>query len=253
MLDIKNLTVKLDNNKKTILHDINLKFAQGSVTYLLGPNGAGKSALLHTVMGNPKFKVAKGQILYSAGASGKIKEPVDLVSLEPSERAKLGIFLSWQEPVGIPGLSTFKYLFYTYKAIHNKSDLTEEQFTKILDKFLINLNIAKKILEKDLFIGLSGGEKKRLEVLSMFLLEPKLIMLDELDSGLDIDSERFLFTKILEYKKQHNATLIIVSHGFRVTEYIKPKHVAIINKGKLQATGDIELLTKVQQFGFDNV
>ena len=243
MIKLKDLSIKIKGTQKLILSNINLAIPQESVTYLLGPNGAGKSALLHTIMGSPLFEVSKGQI---------ILDKHNIESFPPEARAKSGLFLTWQEPIGIPGLKTFNYLFSIYKARDEKrKDLTETDFSKLLKKYTKELEIPPTLLQKDLFIGLSGGEKKKIEVLAMLLLKPKIIMLDELDSGLDIDSEKFLFNKIKAYYKEHKATLIVVSHGFRVTNYLAPEYVVVLENGQVKKTGDDSLLEQVKKTGFN--
>ena len=241
MLSCIDLSVRV--GKKQVLDAISVEFKRGQVTYILGPNGAGKSALIHTIMGSPIFKVSAGKI---------VVENQDITELKPYERSRLGIFVSWQEPVAIPGLKTFDFLYHSYISTHK--GLSKQEFReKVLNPLVKRLKIKHALLDRDLYMGFSGGEKKRVEVLSMFLLEPKYIFLDELDSGLDVDAEKELFTQIYSYAKKNSAALVVVSHTFRVHNYIPADRAYVLKHGRLAASGGKELVKKVEKQGFGGV
>ncbi len=250
MLEIKDLSVELvDAPGHLLLENINIQLNEGQVTYILGPNGAGKSVLLHTIMGNPLYKVVKGAIfIYSNN------KKLNILDLQPEERAHRGIFVSWQNPVEVPGLTVSKYLFAIYCAkIRQESDKDcqnqdiEFMFAEKIKKLLKEIGLNKEFLNRDLYTGFSGGEKKRLEVLSLLLLQPKYIFLDELDSGLDIVAEKKLFNLIKQYVDTSKAVLGVVTHTFRVVDYMTPDKVVVLQNGTVSSVGDASLLDSIKE------
>ena len=265
-ITVQNLTVALENADrpdKIVLHDITVEFPEQKVTYLIGPNGAGKSALLHTIMGNPLFKVQKGQILVhlstTANTANTSKLPrqkrahtIDITNMPAQERAKLGLFLTWQEPIAIPGLTVFSYFYNLYKYNFDKNASKQQVQEQVL-KILKQVKLPENALHKEINLEFSGGEKKKLEVATILWLKPKFIMLDELDSGLDIQSEKHLFTLIKNYAQKSRATLVIVSHSFRVRRIIPAQRVVVLKNGRVAATGGPELIEKVEAAGYKDL
>ena len=191
-LEIKNLLVEI--KEKQILKNINLEIEKGKVNILLGPNGSGKSTLLNSIMGDPKIKITQGKIFL---------EKENITHLKPNERAKKGIFLAFQNPPEIEGITILSFLKNSYNSIKNK-DLDVVNFVKILDKKMKELNLNKEFRNRYLNFGFSGGEKKKFEILQMLLFEPKYILLDEIDSGLDINSVMLvnqILKKLIKKKK----------------------------------------------------
>ncbi len=242
-LVVKNLDVTLQSGGKPVLHNINLTVQSGKTLYILGPNGAGKSVLLHTIMGSPLYKVVSGDISLVLP-----NKEIKLTKLKPEERAQHGLFLTWQEPYVIPGLQVKRYLLTIYaKRQGKKVDEIEPQFSRIISPLLKKVGLDKAFLERHLFEGFSGGEKKRLEVLTLLLFKPKFVFLDELDSGLDVKSERDLFTLIYSYCKEGRCALTIVSHTFRVTDYIPADMVGVLKAGRLNVFENPEILSKIKE------
>lgn len=242
-LVIRNLNVVLKDTKLKILHRINLEIEPCKVLYILGPNGAGKSVFLHTIMGNPLYQIVSGDIILLLQ-----NKEIKLTKLKPEERAQYGLFLSWQEPPVIPGLKVKKYLLTVYaKKQKKKVDEVESRFNQIVAPLLKRVGLSEAFLERDLFEGFSGGEKKRLEVLTLLLLKPKFVFLDELDSGLDIKSERDLFILVYDYCKRNKCALTIVSHTFRITEYIPADRVGIMKAGRLKVFEGSDILSRIKK------
>lgn len=225
---------------KTILKGINVSFETGQTVALMGPNGNGKSTLLGVIMGNPKFKVEKGQILFN----GK-----DIVEMEVSERAKLGIFIGMQYPVEVPGVLNADFLRTAMNSVLDKNISTLE-FYKELEKNVKELKMSQDLAKRFLNQGFSGGEKKKNEILQMKMLKPKFALLDEIDSGLDVDALNIVAEEINNMKSNEFGT-IIVSHYERLYSLVKPTHAHIIIDGKVVKSGGYELVEKIDTQGYD--
>nr|AQS34405.1 hypothetical protein [uncultured archaeon] len=236
ILEIKNLHVEVKG--KEILKGINLTLDLGKINALMGPNGSGKSTLVNTVMGHPKYVVTKGKILFN----GK-----DITKLSPDKRAKLGIFLSFQHPREISGVSVSKFLKTSEKELNPKFSFSE--FKKNLKEKREILEISENMTERYLNVGFSGGEKKKNEILQMLILNPKLIILDETDSGLDIDSLKIIAKGVGEIMNKEKCILII-THYKRILEYIKPDKVFIMIKGKIVLEGGNKLAEELEKKGY---
>ena len=224
ILEIKNLHVEVKG--KEILKGINLTLDLGKINALMGPNGSGKSTLVNTVMGHPKYVVTKGKILFNA---------------------KLGIFLSFQHPREISGVSVSKFLKTSEKELNPKFSFSE--FKKNLKEKREILEISENMTERYLNVGFSGGEKKKNEILQMLILNPKLIILDETDSGLDIDSLKIIAKGVGEIMNKEKCILII-THYKRILEYIKPDKVFIMIKGKIVLEGGNKLAEELEKKGY---
>lgn len=239
MLEIKNLNVSVENN--IILENINLFLEQGKTIAIVGPNGSGKSTFLHSILGNPKYKTT-GTILFNNQ---------DISELSTYERAKLGIFLSFQNPPEIPGVSTsymLKNVINEQRKTINEKPIDSIEFLKKLKSICSMTNIPDYIHSRHINHNFSGGEKKLNEILQMIVLNPKLILLDEIDSGLDIDKLKIV-QKVLNDLKKLNKSIILVSHQFSFLKDFNPDIIFKINNKCLEIVND---LTNIEEKGFNN-
>ncbi len=239
MLELKNLNVKIDNKK--ILNDFSLKINKGEIHAIMGPNGVGKSTLSSVIMGNPKFLVESGDIVFK-GESIK-EDSVDL-------RAKKGIFLAMQYPSEIDGVSNLQFLKAIINSENGKSVPIFELYKKI-EAEKENLNMPDDYLRRSVNLGFSGGEKKRNEIIQMKMLNPKLIILDEIDSGLDVDSLKTVCKEINDYKN-NDVSILIITHYPKVLEYIKPDFVHLMKNGNISKTGDSSLAYEIEEKGYQD-
>ncbi len=237
-LEIKNLHVSVE--EKPILKGVNLKVQKGEVHALMGPNGSGKSTLSYTLMGHPKYQVTQGDIL----VRGK-----SILELPPDERARQGLFLAFQYPMTIPGVTVQNFLRAAYNGSKGK-DLTPLEFNMILLEKMRKLGVEPQFARRYVNEGFSGGEKKRLEVLQMAILEPTVAVLDEPDSGLDIDAVRIVADGINAYKGPQNGVLII-THYQRILNYVNPTKVTVILDGRVVKDGGPELALQLEDKGYD--
>ena len=241
MLNVKNLHVSVDD--KPILHGIDLHVNAGEVHALMGPNGSGKSTLANTLAGHEAYKVTEGEVLF---------EGEDLLDLSPEERAQKGIFLAFQFPVEIPGVNNMYSLKAAVNAIRKaqgKEELDALGFMKYVKQTLADMEMDDTLLKRDVNSGFSGGEKKRNEILQMALLQPKLAILDETDSGLDIDALRTVANGVNKLRNPERA-MIIVTHYQRLLDYIEPDFVHVIANGKIIRTGDKSLALELEEKGY---
>ena len=243
MLNIKNLKVSVEN--KLILNDLNLKINPGEVHAIMGPNGSGKSTLANVLSGKKGYEI-QGEILFD-------KLSINDIGVE--ERAQKGIFLAFQYPVEIPGVNTNVFLRTSLNSIRKskgEKELDTLNFLKLIKEKAKELGIDEKFLSRQLNVGFSGGEKKKNEILQMKLLQPKLSILDETDSGLDIDALKIVADGVNSYKKKDNAFLII-THYQRLLDYIKPDFIHVLSKGKIVKTGSAELALELEKSGYKNL
>ncbi|MEC4115823.1 MULTISPECIES: Fe-S cluster assembly ATPase SufC [Myroides] len=242
MLQIKNLHASVED--KEILKGINLEVKAGEVHAIMGPNGAGKSTLSSVITGNEAFEVTEGEI---------ILEGEELNELGPEERAHKGVFLSFQYPVEIPGVSVTNFMKTAINESRKAQGLEEmpasEMLKKIKEKAEL-LEIDRKFLSRSLNEGFSGGEKKRNEIFQMAMLEPKLAILDETDSGLDIDALRIVANGVNKLKSEDNA-VVLITHYQRLLDYIVPDYVHVLYDGKIVKTGGKELALELEEKGYD--
>jgi len=244
MLNIKDLHAIAEDKK--ILSSINLKINSGEVHVVMGPNGSGKSTLAQVIAGNPKYKITKGLIKF-------LKK--DITGEDPSKRAQDGIFLSFQNPVEIEGVSVLDALLLSYNSIKlskNEDTLDKQDFLKILKQKMKILSIPEDFIYRAINVNFSGGEKKKLELLQAMLLNPKFIIFDEIDSGVDIDSLKIIAKNIKKLKNGNNAILLI-THYQKILEYIKPDFVHIMIKGRIKKSGDKSLIKKIEKSGYSSV
>nr|BBH43102.1 Iron-sulfur cluster formation ABC transporter ATP-binding subunit [Spumella sp. NIES-1846] len=245
LLNIKNLN--FFSNKIQILKNLNLKIKFNEIHIILGPNGSGKSTLCNILVGHPNYTNITGELIY------KYK---NLKSLTCEKRAQKGIFLCFQQPFSINGLNLYSLFNLIYLKKYQK--LFKIKFNSLiptLDSFLLFsyfqkiLKIKNNLFEKDFNYNLSGGEKKKNEILQLLILEPNLIILDELDSGLDIENIKYFYEYILN-NKLFNTSLLIITHQLKILKYFKPNYIHILNEGTISKTGNLELIPKIEKFGY---
>lgn len=242
MLKIKNLYVSTGNRK--ILKGINLSIKSGEIHAIMGPNGSGKSTLSSVITGKSEYNITNGDILF---------EDRSIINITPEERSHLGIFLSFQNPIEIPGISIINFIRTSLNSIRKANGLKELNASEILkkvDKVTKLFNINKEFIYRSLNYGFSGGEKKISEIFQMAIIEPKLSILDEIDSGLDIDALRIVSKGIKSIKKNNNSILII-THYQRLLDYISPDYVHILYEGKIVKSGDSKLAFELEKKGYD--
>ena len=238
-LQIKDLFVEV--NKKEVLKKLNLNIKNGEVHAIMGPNGVGKSTLSRVIMGDKNYKVLNGDILFNNES---------ILKLKTDERSRLGIFLALQTPTEIDGVSNQDFL-RTALSAKNKEKVGLYNFILQCEKSVEELNMNKDLIHRSLNVGFSGGEKKKNEVLQIKLLKPSLIILDELDSGLDVDSLKVVCNNINQYRKDNpDTSIIIITHYNMILDYIKPDKVHILSKGKIVKTGKYELAKDIEKNGF---
>ena len=242
MLEIKNLHVSVNNNK--ILKGLNLSVNKGEIHAIMGPNGSGKSTLAQVIAGRKEYKVNKGSIIYSNKK---------LLELSADERAKQGIFLAFQYPIEIPGISTTNFIKTAVNKIREskgKKPLDAVSFLKVMKEKMKIVKVNQTLLSRSINEGFSGGEKKRNEIFQMAMLDPKLAILDETDSGLDIDALKIVAKGVNKLKSKDNAT-IIITHYQRLLKYIIPDYVHVLIDGKIVKSGDKNLAQELEKKGYD--
>ena len=257
LLKIKNLFAGVE--EQNILQGVDLEIKPGEIHAIMGPNGSGKSTLSNVIMGNPTYSISQGDVQFEGES---IKE------LEPNERSHKGIFMVFQSPRAIQGANMRSFLHTIYKSkILTQKGMTADEakkdkdtrrsisiatFKKLLREKLPEVKVKEEFMERHLNEGFSGGEKKKSEVLQMKLLKPKLAILDELDSGLDVDSLRICCEEIKKIAKEENIALLIVTHFTRIFDYIQPDFVHKFKNGKIVETGDISLAHKIEEEGYED-
>ena len=237
MLEIKNLYVGFEG--KVILKGVNLKVDDGSVHALMGPNGSGKTTLSYVLMGHPKYKIMAGQILLDGE---------DITKLSPDERAKHGLFLSFQMPVVVPGVTISNFLRQAYNSLKEKK-LSLLEFRDLLEKKCKELDMDIKFLNRYLNEGFSGGEKKKAEILQMLVLDPKTAILDETDSGLDVDALKLVAKGIKKFMTPEKKVLVI-THYKRILDYLQPNKVSVMIEGKIEFEGGSDLVNSLDEKGY---
>ena len=237
LLEIKDLHVNA--GEKEILKGIDLEIKKGEIHVIMGPNGAGKSTLSNVILANPEYVQTEGEI---------ILDGENINELKTDERARKGIFMSFQSPKEIPGISVTNFLKYAKIATTGKPVKIFE-FKKELEKNMEELKMKPEYANRNLNVGFSGGEKKKNEILHLYVLEPKLILLDELDSGLDVDSLKSLSAALMDYKDE-TVSILIITHHTNILEYIKPDKVSILSGGSIVKEGDASLAREIETSGF---
>jgi Fe-S cluster assembly ATP-binding protein len=243
MLEIKNLHVKLADEDRPILRGVNLQLPKGEVHAIMGPNGSGKSTLAYVLAGRDGYEVTNGEILWNGES---------ILDMEPDERAAKGVFLAFQYPMEIPGVATMTFLRTAVNAVRKKrgqSEFTTPEFLKRVRAEATRLGMPEDMLKRPVNVGFSGGEKKRMEILQMAMLEPTLCVLDETDSGLDIDAVRVVSEGVNALRSKQRAMLVI-THYQRLLNYIVPDKVHVMADGVIARTGGKELALELEKSGY---
>jgi len=241
MLDIRNLQVSLEQKK--ILNGVDLKVGSGVVHAIMGPNGSGKSSLSHVIAGRENYHVDAGEILFNGE---------NILELDPEQRAHRGIFLGMQYPVELPGVNNLIFLREALNAIRasqNQENIDSASFMKLVKEKSKIIQLDEKLFKRNVNEGFSGGEKKRNEILQMLLLEPTLAILDETDSGLDIDALRIIANGI-NSQRAENRSFILITHYQRLLEFVQPDYVSVLLNGKIVKTGGKELAIELEEKGY---
>jgi len=243
MLEIRDLHVKIEDEDREILKGLSLKVPKGEVHAIMGPNGSGKSTLAHVIAGRDGYEVTKGDILWNGES---------VLEMEPEERAAKGVFLAFQYPVEIPGVASLTFMRSAMNAVRKargEGELTTPEFIKLIKDKAQKLNIDMEMLKRPVNVGFSGGEKKRSEILQMEVLEPSLCVMDETDSGLDIDALRIVAEGVNSMRSKDRAMLVI-THYQRLLNHIVPDRVHVLADGKIRKSGDAQLALELEKSGY---
>ena len=234
--------IHADIEEKEILHGISLNINPGEAHVLMGPNGAGKSTLGHVLMGNPKYHISSGNIIFKGN---------DITGESTDKRARDGIFLSFQEPLEVPGLSLESFI---RSAIRQKTGrpIRVWEFHKELKKAMDVLQLDESYTQRSLNVGFSGGEKKKAEILQLMMLKPSLAILDETDSGLDVDAVRLVSEGVRAYQREQKGALLIITHSTRILEALHVDYTHVMVDGHIVATGDSSLVDKINEEGYES-
>jgi Fe-S cluster assembly ATP-binding protein len=242
LLEIRDLRVSINENE--ILKNLNLKINKGEIHAIMGPNGSGKSTFSKVLAGHPAYSVLNGNIFFKG---------LSILELEPEERSHLGIFLAFQYPIEIPGVSNEDFLRLAYNSkqkFYNKPEIDPIEFLTIINEKLNDVNMSPLFLSRNVNEGFSGGEKKRNEILQMILLDSELSILDETDSGLDIDALKIISNGINKFMNS-SKSIILITHYQRLLDYIKPTYVHVMQDGKIIKTGSAELAKELENKGYE--
>jgi Fe-S cluster assembly ATP-binding protein len=242
MLEIKDLVVSKEG--KTIINGLTLAVLPGQIHAIMGPNGAGKSTLAKVLSGDPSYEILRGEIIWKGES---------VLDLEPEERAHRGIFLGFQYPVEIPGITNFQFLFTALNAKRKflgETPYTEEEFSLLLAEKMSSTQMRGEFSHRNVNEGFSGGEKKRNEILQMAVLDPLLAILDETDSGLDIDAMKIVATGVNQFMNEQKS-LLLITHYQRLLDYVRPDFVHVLLEGKIVYSGGPELALELEEKGYD--
>ncbi|WP_031556978.1 Fe-S cluster assembly ATPase SufC [Lachnospira multipara] len=240
ILEVKDIKARVED--KEILHGLNLLVKEGETHVIMGPNGAGKSTLGNVLMGNPKYEKISGQIIFNGD---------DITESKTDEIAKKGMFLSFQNPIEVPGITLSNFIRNAYQN-RNGGRIRLWDFKKDLEKSMELLSMDKSYANRDLNVGFSGGEKKKAEILQLLMLKPNLAILDETDSGLDVDAVKTVSEGIKAYKEKVGGALIIITHSTRILESLDVDYTHILVDGKIVKSGDASLVDEINNNGFEN-
>ena len=243
MLEIKNLHVEVEEDGNRILNGIDLSLSAGEVHAIMGPNGSGKSTLANVLSGREGYAVTEGEVTYKGE---------DLLGMEPAERAAKGVFLAFQYPVEIPGVATMQFLrvaLNSQRKFRGEPEISMPEFMKLVRDRAETLAISQDMLKRPVNVGFSGGEKKRAEILQMSVLEPALCVMDETDSGLDIDALRIVADGVNKLRSP-DRSMIVITHYQRLLDYIVPDHVHVLSEGRIVRSGDKTLAQELEREGY---
>ncbi|WP_373503303.1 Fe-S cluster assembly ATPase SufC [Aestuariivirga sp.] len=243
MLDINNLHVKLEDEDREIIRGLTLSVKPGEVHAIMGPNGSGKSTLSYVLAGREGYEVTEGSVTYKGE---------DLLEMETSQRAAMGVFLAFQYPIEIPGVATMQFLkvaLNSQRKARGEKELSTPDFMRLVKEKAAKLNVSADMLKRPVNVGFSGGEKKRAEILQMAVLEPSLCILDETDSGLDIDALRVVADGVNALRSPDRG-MIVITHYQRLLDYIVPDFVHVLSKGRIVKSGDKSLALELEARGY---
>ncbi len=243
MLEINNLHVEVEEDGRKILQGITLTAKAGEVHAIMGPNGSGKSTLANVLAGREGYLVTEGTVAYQGE---------DLLAMEPAERAAKGVFLAFQYPVEIPGVATMQFLrvaLNSQRKFRGEPEISMPDFIRLVRERAETLSISQEMLKRPVNVGFSGGEKKRAEILQMAVLEPRLCVMDETDSGLDIDALRIVANGVNGLRSPERA-MIVITHYQRLLDYIVPDHVHVLSEGRIVRSGDKTLAEELEREGY---
>ncbi len=238
IMEIKNLHVKIDDNE--VIKGVNLTIKDGETHVIMGPNGSGKTTLAKAIMGHPQLKITEGEILVDG---------VSINNMKPNERAKLGIFLQFQNPIEIEGLGLLNFLNTARGAVSEKP-LQFKEFMNEIKTTSKELALKEELIGRSLNHGFSGGEKKKVEILQMHILKPKLAILDEPDSGLDIDALKIVAKDVDAMRKETNMSLLVITHYSRILYYMNPQYIHVMKDGKIVKEGGKDLIVEIEEKGY---
>ena len=247
MLEIRNLHARIASDGTEIIRGLDLTVADGEVAAIMGPNGSGKSTLSYVIAGRPDYEVTEGDILYNGRS---------ILGLDPAERAAAGVFLAFQYPMEIPGVATMEFLKVALNAQRRgcgEEPLKVPDFIKKVREAAASLEMDMAMLKRPLNVGFSGGEKKRAEILQMAMLEPEIAVLDETDSGLDIDALRTVAEGVAKLHEEQGMGALIITHYQRILHYIKPEFVHVMMDGRIVMDGGVELVERLEREGYDPI
>lgn len=237
MLEIRNLKVKVED--KEILRGVDLSVGKGEIVALMGPNGSGKSSLANTVIGNPKYQVAEGKMILNGA---------NMLTMKTDERAKKGVLMAFQQPVAVPGVSVREMLLTAMRA--NEKQISALELKQVVLNEAKKLRIEEGLLTRGINDGFSGGEKKKLEILQMRVLKPTLLILDEIDSGLDVDALKLLAGAVQEMVKKDKMSVLVITHYQKLLKYLVPDKVVVLRNGEVVERGGKEVVEKIENKGF---
>lgn len=238
ILKVTDLSVSVA--EKSILHKLNLSISEGETHVLMGPNGAGKSTLGNAIMGNPRYEITDGSIIFDG---------IDITEESPEKRAKSGIYLSFQNPIEVPGISLGNFTRTALESITGER-IKLMAFRKEAIRILNLLQMDASYLDRDLNVGFSGGEKKKAEIFQLLMLKPRFAILDETDSGLDVDAVRFVSEGIKLYREEVGGTLLIITHATKILSALDVNRVHILNEGNIVLSGEATLIHDINTYGF---
>ncbi len=243
ILTVKNLHSGIAD--KEILKGINLEIKSGEVHAIMGPNGAGKTTLALSLMGSPGYTIQDHVSKFKFQINTK-----DMKELLPEEKARMGLFISFQQPVEISGVSVLAFLRTAYKALYPEQKIPLSEFKKIVGEALKAVNLPQEFMQRSLNEGFSGGEKKRAEIAQLLVLKPKFAILDEIDSGLDVDSLKVVATAIQSAVKQYNIGILLITHYQRILHYLRPTYVHVLMDGLIKKSGKMALVRIIEKEGY---
>jgi len=243
-LIINQLAVKTED--KEILHGVDLEIKKGEIHAIMGPNGAGKTTLVMTLMGHPSYKVTSTD-------SHILINGEDIINQNPEERAKRGLFVSFQSPIEIQGVSLLAFLRTAYKSLHPNDKIPLSVFKETVKRALLDVSLPENFMSRSVNEGFSGGERKRAEIVQLLVLKPQFAVLDEIDSGLDVDSLKSIAQTVLKSVKEQNIGILVITHYQRILHYLRPDFVHILKNGKIVKSDGMRLVKKIEKEGYATI